>query len=223
MLRGGRELHHRKLGGGDRGEVTVFAAPMFAGKSGRLIAEAEKFQRAGIPLFIVKHPLDGRYKGAGEISSHDGRSVACEAYDDPVEVYRRIQEVDPLVVIWDEAQFYVDKADELVAVVEQLAAEGRIVMLAGLELDFRGEVFGPMGELMAHADRVEKLTAVCAVCGSVRANRTQRLINGQPASYNDAIILVGAAEAYEARCASCHNVPGAPSFDEIFESFWRVE
>ena len=94
-------------------------------------------------------------------------------------------------------------------------------MLAGLELDFRGEVFGPMGKLMARADKVEKLTAVCAVCGSVKANRTQRLVNGQPVSYLNAVILVGAAETYEARCANCHEVPGAPNFDMILESFKR--
>jgi len=216
-----KEKHHRKLGGGNRGEVTVFAAPMFAGKSSRLIAEAERFRRADIPLFIVKHPLDDRYIGVGQINSHDGRSVTCEAYADPFEAYRRIQEIDPLVVIWDEVQFYTGNQDELLAVVEKLATEGRIIMLAGLELDFRGEVFGPMGKLMARADKVEKLTAVCAVCGSVKANRTQRLVNGQPVSYLNAVILVGAAETYEARCANCHEVPGAPNFDMILESFKR--
>lgn len=223
MPRLAKEIYHRKLGRGDRGEVTVFAAPMFAGKTGRLISETEKYARAGIPMFVVKHPLDDRYEGVGQLTSHDGRSVACEAYADPFEAYKRIQEVDPLVVIWDEVQFYTGNQEELLAVVERLANEGRIILLAGLELDFRGEVFGPMGKLMARADEVEKLTAICAVCGSVKANRTQRLINGQPASYRDALILIGASEAYEARCASCHDVPEAPDFEDYFFQFGKEE
>lgn len=93
---------------------------------------------------------------------------------------------------------------------------GRVVIVAGLELDFRGRVFGAMGQLMAQADRVEKLTAVCAVCGSTKANRTQRLINGKPASYNDPVVLVGAAEAYEARCRRHHEVPGRDKFSDLF-------
>jgi thymidine kinase len=87
-----------------------------------------------------------------------------------------------------------------------LASHGKRVIVAGLDQDFRGESFGPMPELMARAEHVDKLQAICVVCGAP-ASRTQRLINGRPASYHDPIILVGATEAYEARCRSCHDVP----------------
>lgn len=209
----------RGLRHGEAGDVWLFAASMFAGKTKRLIAEAERFQRAGVPYFVVKHALDDRYEGHDFLSSHDGSSLPCEAISDPLDVYRRVVEKGARVVIWDEVQFYIGKEREIIAVVEQLAKEGVLVILAGLELDFRGELFGPMGELLARATRVEKLTAVCAVCGSLDADRTQRMVDGSPAKYNDALILVGASEAYEARCRRCHEVPGKPSFEEIFTNF----
>lgn len=204
-----------KLGQKERGEITVIAAPMYAGKSSRLIVEAERFSRAGWKLLVVKHPLDVRYAGASSINSHDGRAVECQAVADLETIYQKAVDDDAEVVMIDEAQFYMGQDDLFVAMVEALADRGIIVILAGLELDFRGEVFGPMGELMAHADKVEKLTAVCRMCGDMEANRTQRLVDGQPANYNDPIVMVGAQEAYEARCASCHTVPGKPTFEEL--------
>lgn len=200
----------------ERGEVTVIAAPMFAGKSSRLIAETERYSRAGWKMLVVKHPLDVRYSGLSSISSHDGRAVECEALADLKEIYRQALEREVELVMIDEAQFYMEDTKMFVMMVEALADRGVIVILAGLELDFRGEIFGPMGELMAHADVVEKLTAVCNVCGDLNANRTQRIVNGQPARYDDPIIMVGAKEAYEARCAKCHEVPGKPTFEELF-------
>ncbi len=199
----------------ERGEITVVAAPMFAGKSSRVIAEADRYQRAGMKLLVFKHPLDDRYSGVSQINSHDGRSVSCEASSNLSMIYDRVLAEDADVVIIDEAQFYIGNDDLFVALIEQLASDGRIVILAGLELDFRGEGFGPMPQLLAHADKVEKLTAVCVKCGSLDANRTQRIINGVPARYDDPIVLVGAEEAYEARCAKCHTVPGKPSFGEL--------
>lgn len=204
-----------KTGQRERGEITVIAAPMYAGKSSRLIAEAERFSRAGWNLLVVKHPLDVRYAGVSSINSHDGRAVECQAIADLEAIYQQATDTEAEVVMIDEAQFYMDQDELFVAMVEALADRGVIVILAGLELDFRGEVFGPMAKLMAHADRVEKLTAVCKVCGDMEANRTQRLVNGEPANYNDPIVMVGAQEAYEARCAKCHKVPGKPTFEEL--------
>jgi thymidine kinase len=108
------------------------------------------------------------------------------------------------VVAIDEAQFF---DDEIVTVAEQLADNGVRVIIAGLDLDFRGEPFGPMPALMCRADQVQKLHAICMVCGE-EATRTQRLVNGKPANYDDPIILVGASESYEARCRTHHSVPG---------------
>lgn len=198
----------------DGGRIEVAAGPMFAGKSSFIITWAERWRRAGASVYIVKHPLDTRYEGVSKISSHDGRSVDCEAMAGPMEIYERIQELDPLVVIFDEVQFFIREAVLFVEVVRELAAEGRVVMLAGLNMDFKGEPFGPMPTLMAVADQVTSLKAVCAVCGS-DATHTQRLINGEPAPYNSELVVIGAEEAYQARCRDCHLVPGRWNLDRF--------
>lgn len=95
--------------------------------------------------------------------------------------------------------------------VQQLADSGHRVVVAGLDMDFRGEPFGQMPALMAVAETVTKLQAVCSVCGSP-SSRTQRLIDGRPASYHDPVILVGASEAYEPRCRHHHEVPKTASY-----------
>jgi thymidine kinase len=107
------------------------------------------------------------------------------------------------VVAIDEAQFF-DQA--VVNVCNELASHGIRVIVAGLDMDFRGEPFGPMPSLMSQAEKVDKLRAICVVCGR-EASRSQRLIDGQPAAYDDPIIMVGAKEAYQARCRHCHQVP----------------
>jgi thymidine kinase len=106
----------------------------------------------------------------------------------------------------DEVQFF---DWQISRVCEELAGRGLRVIAAGLDMDFRGEPFGPMPVLMAEAEEVSKLQAICVVCGSP-ASRTQRLLDGEPASYDDPVIMVGASEVYEARCRHCHDVPGKP-------------
>lgn len=198
----------------DGGRIEVAAGPMFAGKSSFIITWAERWRRAGASVYIVKHPWDTRYEGVSKISSHDGRNVECEALANPMEIYQRVSELDPLVVIIDEVQFYIAEAELFVEVVRQLAAEGRMVMLAGLNMDFKGRPFGPMPTLMAVADQVTTLKAVCAVCGS-DATHTQRLINGEAAPYDSDLVVIGAEEAYQARCRDCHLVPGKMTFDQF--------
>jgi thymidine kinase len=110
------------------------------------------------------------------------------------------------VVAIDEVQFF---DDAILQVVEKLAGNGLRVIAAGLDQDFRGEPFGPVAALMALAEYVDKLQAICVVCGAP-ASRTQRLIDGRPARYDDPVILVGGSERYEARCRACHAVPGRP-------------
>jgi thymidine kinase len=119
-----------------------------------------------------------------------------------------LERLDPetTVVAVDEAQFF---DWELSQVCNQLAASGMRIILAGLDMDFRGEPFGPMPLLMAEAEEVTKLQAICVECGAP-ASRTQRLIDSEPAAYDDPLILVGGSESYEARCRSCHQVPGKP-------------
>ena len=124
----------------------------------------------------------------------------------PVASSSHIEEFDKAhydIIAIDEAQFF---DDGIVETVMALADEGFRVIIAGLDQDFRGEPFGPMPLLMAVAEHVTKLQAVCTVCGSP-ASRTQRLIDGVPAGYDDPVILVGASEAYEARCRKHHEVP----------------
>jgi thymidine kinase len=107
------------------------------------------------------------------------------------------------VVGIDEVQFF---DPGIVGVARELVLGGRRVICAGLDLDFRGEPFGPVPTLLALAERVDKLEAICVVCGE-SATRTQRIVNGVPADYDDPIIVIGAQEAYEARCRTCHTVP----------------
>ncbi len=125
-----------------------------------------------------------------------------QSVDDSFEIETRI-DPDTNVVAIDEAQFF-DHA--IVDLCKRLAHRGVRVIVAGLDLDFRGEPFGPMPHLMAEAEMVEKLQAICVVCGAP-ASRTQRMINGHPAAHDDPIIMVGAKENYEARCRHCHEVP----------------
>jgi thymidine kinase len=153
---------------------------------------------------VFKSHLDARYGGLHRVSSHDGRMLDAI----PVESAAQIgQRVDPQaqVIAVDEAQFL---DDGIVPLVSSLAERGRRVILAGIDTDFRGEPFGPMPTLMAIAEVVDKLHAICVLCGNP-ASRTQRLIDGRPAPYDSPTIMVGGSESYEARCRACHVVPRA--------------
>ncbi|MFD2680805.1 thymidine kinase [Bacillus seohaeanensis] len=183
------------------GWVEVICGSMFSGKSEELIRRVRRAQFAKQDIAVYKPKLDNRYSDESVVS-HNGTAVVAKPVEDSAEIMRDLQlEVD-LVAI-DEVQFF----DEgIVEVVQKLANSGYRVIVAGLDQDFRGEPFGPMPNLMSIAEQVTKLQAVCAVCGSP-ASRTQRLINEQPACYDDPIILVGASEAYEPRCRHHHEVP----------------
>jgi len=182
------------------GWIEVICGSMFSGKTEELIRRVRRAQIARQKVQVFKHSLDARY-AAREVASHNGvqwEAVPVESTDQ----LRSLIEPDTTVVAVDEGQFF----DEgLVDLCEELADRGVRVIVAGLDMDFRGEPFGPMPQLMARAERVDKLQAICVVCGGP-ASRTQRLINGQPAAYDDPVILVGANEVYEARCRGCHEV-----------------
>ena len=183
------------------GQIEVICGSMFSGKTEELIRRVKRAQIARKRVQVFKPALDARYS-VEHVASHDGiraQAVPVGAADD----ISALVEPSTEVVAIDEVQFLDSR---VVDVCEALAAGGRRVIVAGLDQDFRGESFGPMPELMARAEHVDKLQAICVICGAP-ASRTQRLINGRPASYHDPIILVGATEAYEARCRSCHEVP----------------
>jgi len=138
------------------------------------------------------------------VTSHDGGVVEAEPIRSSLELMERVQP-DTEVVAVDEAQFL----DEgIVGVANFLASSGVRVIIAGTDMDFRGRPFGPMGDLLAIAEKVDKLHAICVRCGEL-ATRNQRLINGRPAPAEGPTIQVGGLESYEARCRSCHEVPTA--------------
>jgi thymidine kinase len=183
------------------GWVEVVVGPMFSGKSEELIRRVKRVLIADQQLQVFKPRLDNRYH-ASDVTSHDGKRVEAIAVKDAAELRTRLADPLPEVIAVDEAQFF-DPA--LVGLAVELADRGVRVILAGLDQDFRAEPFGIMPELLSKAEYVEKLAAVCPVCGAP-ATRTQRLVNGQPAYFDDPIILVGAKEAYEPRCRRCHVV-----------------
>jgi thymidine kinase len=178
---------------------------MFSGKSEELIRRARRAIIARQNVIIFKPGIDHRY-GINSVTSHDGKSIEAIAIDNAGQILEQING-ETTVVIVDEAQFL----DEgLVDVCRTLAAQGIRVITGGLDMDFKGEPFGPMPLLLSIADEIDKLHAICVVCGE-NALMTQRLVNGVPANYDDAVILIGADEAYEPRCRECHTVPGHPS------------
>jgi thymidine kinase len=188
--------------GATSGWIEVICGVMFSGKSEELIRRVRRAIIAKKRIQVFKSHLDERYSGIYQVSSHDGRTVEAVPVDTADQIAQLVEK-DTQVVAIDEAQFL----DEgVVALVTALANRGVRVILAGTDNDFRGEPFGPMPRLLAVAEVVDKLHAICVVCGNP-ASRNQRLIAGKPARYDSPTIMVGSAEAYEARCRACHSVP----------------
>lgn len=186
------------------GRVEVICGSMFCGKTEELIRRVRRAMIARQKVQVFKPSIDDRY-GVERVTSHTGQAVEAMPIQLPSEIFDAL-EADTTVVALDEAQFFPAGITE---VVETLAKRGIRVIVAGLDMDFRGVPFGEMPELMSRAEEVTKLHAICVVCGE-DACRTQRIVNGEPAGYSDPIILVGASERYEARCRTHHVVPGAP-------------
>lgn len=186
-----------------RGAVEVITGSMFSGKTDELIRRLRRARIAKQETQVFKPLVDTRYE-EGKVTSHAGTEFEATPVESADELLRVLNGQSTVVGV-DEAQFF----DEAVTdVVQQLADEGVRVIVAGLDTDFRGEPFGPMPDLMAKAERVDKLHAICMVCGGP-ASRTQRLIDGRPAHYDDPVVVVGASELYEARCRQHHEVPRA--------------
>lgn len=186
------------------GWIEVISGCMFAGKTEELIRRINVLSYAKKNIIVFKPKINNRYSDS-EIVSHSGAKVPCLVVEKAQDILKKI-EADTEVVAIDEVQFF-DK--DIVEVCEYLADKGIRVMVAGLDKDFRGESFGVMPELLTRAEFVTKLTAVCAKCGAP-ATRTQRLVNGKPAGFEDPIVMVGADESYEPRCRHCHQVPNKP-------------
>ena len=184
------------------GWIEVITGVMFSGKSEELIRRVRRAIIARRHVQVFKSHFDSRYAGLYSVSSHDGRELDAAPVDSAAEIFRLTRPDTELIAI-DEAQFL---DPEIVVVATALAARGVRVILAGTDTDFRGLPFGSMGDLMAVAESVTKLQAICVICGDL-ATRNQRLIDGRPARYDSPIIMVGGRESYEARCRHCHRVP----------------
>lgn len=187
------------------GHVEVICGSMFCGKTEELIRRVRRATIAQQRVQVFKPDLDDRY-GIERVTSHNGQNIEAQPIKHSADIPAILLPSTTVVAI-DEAQFF-DRG--LTEVVEKLANRGLRVIVAGLDLDFRAEPFGPMPNLMSMAEEVTKLRAICVVCGEP-ACRSQRLVNGKPAGYDDPIIMVGAQETYEARCRQHHDVPGAPT------------
>ena len=193
---------HAMFHGTKPGWVEVISGVMFAGKSEELIRRVRRSIIARSTVQVFKSHLDDRYGGVFTVSSHDGTLVEAEPVSTSLEIMEKTRK-DTQVVAVDEAQF-LDAG--IVNVANTLANRGIRVILAGTDSDFRGEGFGAMPQLMAAAEIVDKMYAICVVCGGP-ATRNQRLINGKPAPWDSPQIMVGGRESYEARCRHCHSVP----------------
>ena len=186
------------------GWIEVICGCMFAGKTEELIRRINVLSYARKNILVFKPKIDDRYSTT-EIASHAGSKVPCIVISEAKEILNHVN-YDTDVVAIDEVQFF---DEDVVDICEYLADSGLRVMVAGLDKDFRGEPFGVLPDLLTRAEFVTKLTGVCAKCGAP-ATRTQRIINGKPASFNDPIVLVGAKEAYEPRCRHCHEIVEKP-------------
>lgn len=182
------------------GSIEVICGPMFAGKSEEIIRRIRRIEYAKKKVVCFKPGIDNRYS-LDEIVSHNKSKKKSYVISSSKDIAQYIQE-DTYAVVIDEVQF-LDRG--IIDVCEDLANKGIRVIVGGLDLDFRGEPFSIMPELLARAEEVTKLTAICVKCGE-NATRTQRIVNGMPAFYEDPIVIIGASESYEPRCRRCHEI-----------------
>ena len=183
-----------------RGRIELICGSMFSGKTEELLRRLRRAVIARQKVQVFKPRIDTRYHEE-RVTSHNGLGFEARPVVQATDILTTLSDETTVVAI-DEVQFF---DNNIVDVCEILANQGVRVICAGLDTDFRGVPFGPMPDLMARAEMIDKLHAICVVCGR-DANRTQRLIDSEPAAFDDPIVLVGAAEVYEARCRHCHEV-----------------
>lgn len=187
-----------------QGQIEVICGCMFSGKTEELIRRLKRATYAKQKVQIFKHSFDNRYDELC-ITTHYGLKLPTVTCMTAGDIIKAVDNKSQVVGI-DEVQFY---GDEIVAVIEEIAHQDIKVIVSGLDMDFRGEPFGAMPKLLTLAEKVDKLSAICSVCGEP-ATRTQRLLDGHPAPYSSEIVSVGSTEKYEARCRKCHVVPNKP-------------
>lgn len=183
------------------GWIEVICGPMFAGKSEELIRRVKRMEYARQKYICFKPSIDNRYS-ENEIVSHSNRKTKSVNITCAKDIYKHIDNTYTAIVV-DEVQFL---DEDIINVCSDLADKGYRVIVGGLDSDFKGEPFNITAALMAKAEFITKLTAICVKCGAP-GTRTQRIVNGKPANYDDPIIIVGASQLYEPRCRHCHEVP----------------
>jgi len=187
------------------GWIEVITGPMFSGKSEELIRRVKRLEYAKKEVLVFKPTIDNRYAN-DEVVSHSKLKTNSININRPADILSFLKPSTYAIAV-DEVQF-IDEG--IIPLAKQLADKGIRVILAGLDTDFRGEPFMVVAKLLSMAEYIQKLAAICVVCGEP-ATRTQRIISGKPAYYEDPIIKVGASESYEARCRHCHQVPHHPN------------
>ncbi len=185
-----------------KGRLEVICGSMFSGKTEELIRRLKRACIARKNTIAFKHSFDDRFS-TESIAAHSGGQIKALSISSPLSIHSLIHP-DTEVIGIDEAQFF---SHDLISVICDLIDNGKTVIISGLNLDFRALPFGPMPTLMALADTVTKLSAICIICGQ-DAYFTQRIINGKPARYDEPVIRVGSQEAYQARCRSCYTIDG---------------
>lgn len=193
------------------GRLEVICGPMFSGKSEELIRRLRRARVAQKSVIAFKHAVDTRM-AVEYVSSHDGSKIHAHALDDAALLLSMAQDAARDVICIDEIHFF---PADIIPVLCTLIDLGKRIIVAGLDLNFRGEPFGPMPILLAIADEITKLQAVCLLCGN-DAHYTQRLVNGKPAKYHDPLIMVGTHEAYQARCRNCYIIDKHPEI-QLYE------
>lgn len=183
-----------------QGQIELICGSMFSGKTEELIRRLRRAMIARQQVQVFKPIIDNRYH-IERVTSHNGLDFDACPVGAAQDILTQLKPETTVVAI-DEVQFF---DQDVIGVCEQLAEAGKRVICAGLDMDFRGVPFGSIPHLLARAELVDKLHAICVVCGEP-ASRTQRLIEGRPAAFDDPVVLVGAAEVYEARCRHCHEV-----------------
>ena len=183
------------------GWIECICGSMFSGKSEELLRRIKRGVIAKQKVLLFKPSIDNRYD-ENRVSTHNGNSYDSISIEKSSDILNFVKDTKYDIIGIDEIQFF---DNDIVKIINKLADDGIRVIVAGLDMDFKAEPFHPMPEIMAISEMVTKLHAVCNKCGK-EASRSQRLINGEPAKYDDPIVVIGASESYEARCRHCHKI-----------------
>ena len=208
VLRKTKRIHMLPKKNKNKGSLEVICGPMFSGKSEELIRRLRRAKIAKQNVLVFKHALDNRTT-IEHIASHNGNKIDACPTDNSLEIKKGgLTKIIDVIGI-DEVQFF-DNA--IIQIICELVDVGKRVVVAGLDCDFRGIPFGPISILLAIADTITKLQAICTECGK-DAHLTQRLVNGKPAKFNDPIVQIGAEESYQARCRTCYIIDKKPTWN----------